>query len=241
MPSSGKPCRISVFPRCKPVLCLLVSIPAALSALEVEVENHAGRILAGEILSVSGTHLFLKTRNAGSPLEVGLPLVEIASLSLIQKPPEGELLTRLEEHLPLLAYWEPSVLGKALQSVALLSETGDWLAAYRWTTRLLDIPLPENLRNDCSLQHAWTLYELGLHQQAAGEAARLAAGADPLSAPPRLCQLMAALAPNPEEARFWSLLPSLQIPSRPPRFSDPAQIPDTPHAPSPMPNPQSPK
>lgn len=198
-------------------LLLLIALPACVHALAIRATTGEDMSVTGRVTRIFSSILEMETLANGRKTQVGIPLESLNSVQLIRESDaeNGSLLNRLESCVELLPLLDEPSRGMLLMELHALAANADWQAVYLHASRLAKVASGSDFQTQCFLLKAWALYELGLHQQALQETRILVASTDALDAPPRLCWLMARLASEPAEVRFWSLLPTLQIPSQP--------------------------
>lgn len=204
--------------------CLVLSGNLTVSALDLRGTTQSGMHFFGRALSINGGVLQLLPALHGGSVQIGLPVSKIRECVLVRELelPDAvafrDFLRELEpfaDLLPTLGAADRKWILKGLENLA---DAGDAAAVYRWSDRLLALPISPDEAGDLGLLRARCLFAMGLREQAATEAAALVAQYDPLCIPTDLCQLMAALAQasgDYQAAHEWSALPGLRIPAEP--------------------------
>lgn len=196
---------------------ILLALPAEAS-FRVSGRTTAGMPFSGAPVLATKHELLLENGTVSGPGLWGIPLESIATISLM-KPMSGRLMTMqsLEGFAALIPLWDSPTRDYLVQGVGELAESGQWQAAYDWSSRLLENENMGEIKNRLSLYRSWALFEMGLVEAANEAAAPLAESLDPMEMDERSCWLMAHLAIEKgewDQAVKWSHLPSLQIPSR---------------------------
>ncbi len=196
------------------VLCLLLH-PLVVRGTEWEGLTRNGMAFGGTVIRISPESLSLETTGSEGSQQIGIPL---AAIEWIQpKAPGGipdRILTSLESALPLLPRLSPQAAAALEEALAGLAKAGQWAQLHRWTSRMMELQEPA-ISMEIRILHAWSLWGLGLLGECRSVVREMIARIDPMEADPRLCWLAGMVAlrmKNFEEAEFWALLPSLQVP-----------------------------
>ncbi|MGC9452314.1 MAG: hypothetical protein ACP5I4_12805 [Oceanipulchritudo sp.] len=202
------------------ILPLFLLLPAAgapdLQAVVVAGTTTKGMPFEGRITRVAGSVLQMESVISGTAPQIGLPMEGISSLRLVvRQATDRTLLEMLEPFLPVLPLLDGESLDRLVGELEEAAARGEWRFLYQWSGRLLGTLRDPGHASRIALLRAWALLELGLREEAVREAGKLAGKTDPLTAPSSLCHLMARLETDPDIRKFWSLLPSLQIPANP--------------------------
>jgi hypothetical protein len=199
-----------------PLSTLVLLIPFTAHALEISGINHSGMPFKGSLVAMDQNRLVLRDDPPEGAL-VGIPAGDIRQLGIHPVKLSGKaLLEELEPLHPFASLLEPAGREMIREALFALADGGEWPLVHTWTGYL---PLDGSWSvpgKELPVLRLQALLAMGLNRRARTEAEALAGKTDRLTAPTRLCWIMAHLLEQSGDdtmALAWARLPSIQVPA----------------------------
>lgn len=201
---------------CEAGLTALLLGITGVEALQISGRTGNGMVFTGEVVEINDQVLHIRLEDRWDSPLVGMALDSLESLALSSPPLTDE---RFEDVLinliPLTPYWDLPTLQKLLIWVNKAALNSQWDRVFYWTKQFIPVMKAGPLELEFRLLNAQALEGMGLYADLAVELEDLNKTVNPVDTPLILCWLNARSclqAGEIESARFWTTLPSLQIP-----------------------------